>query len=198
MWRVYWLCWMETWHMWISILWTLSSLFNWHPLYHYAVQTEDTLKIIPIGTVALGYTMDIPADGYTAKWTAQPNAATTSRQWPWHLWYECFVSEQYSVFTYTLIQTQRCCIHTLGLEKLHKNCMFWKFVCKYLIHFHSFYLFNFLPIFIPHVFDTLLWNTQKLHCLNIVRVNVLYILCIGHLPDVVPDMSNHCRASTDL
>jgi hypothetical protein len=45
-WRVYWLYWMETGQMWISILWTLCGLFNWNLLRNCAVQTEDTLKNI--------------------------------------------------------------------------------------------------------------------------------------------------------
>ena len=50
--------------------------------------------------------------------------------------------------------------------------------------------FNFTAVTntIPHIFDTLLWYLHKLHCLKIVCVNVLYILCIGHLPYVVPEM----------
>jgi len=36
-------------------------------------------------------TVDIPADEYTAQWTAQNNAATTAPQWPWHLWYQCYL-----------------------------------------------------------------------------------------------------------
>ena len=79
------------------------------------------LKIFPIATTTVGYTMDIQADEYTAQWTAQAKAATTPPQWPWHLSSQCFLNEQYIVFTYipySLIQTQRDCIHTVGLDKL--------------------------------------------------------------------------------
>jgi len=43
MWRVYWLCWIEAWHMWISISWTLCGLFNCNVLCPSSVQTEDTV-----------------------------------------------------------------------------------------------------------------------------------------------------------
>ena len=85
MWRVYWLCWIEIGHMWISILWTLCGLFNWHLLGHSCGQREDSLKIAPIGSIAVGCSIDIPADEYTAKWTAQTNAVTRPLLWPWHL-----------------------------------------------------------------------------------------------------------------
>ena len=70
--------------------------------------------------MAVGYTMDIPVDEYTAKWTAQANTATTATEWPWHLSSQCFLNEKYIVFTYTtysLIQTQRDGIYTIGLKK---------------------------------------------------------------------------------
>jgi hypothetical protein len=62
--------------------------------------------------------MDIPADEYPAKRAAQTNATTTPQPWPWHLWSEYFLIEQYSVFTYTLIKTQRGSTHIIGLKKL--------------------------------------------------------------------------------
>ena len=95
MWRVYWLCWIETGQMWISILWTVCDLVNWNLLYHFSVQTEDTKKIFAIATKTVSYTMDIPADEFFVQWTAQATPATTSPQWPWLLSSEYFLNEQY-------------------------------------------------------------------------------------------------------
>ena len=143
--------------------------------------------------------MDIPADEYTAQWTI---SATTAPQWTWHFSSQCFLNEEYSVLTYTtysLIQPQRDCIHTIGLKKLK-----WIFECKILYIYCKFVLiysipfvnFNFTAVTntIPHIFDTLLWYLHKLHCLKLVSINVLYILCIGHLPDVVPEMAKQREA----
>ena len=85
-------------------------------------------KIVPIATMAVCYTTDIPAHEYTAIWTAQSSAATRQAPWIWHLSSQYFLNEQYIVFTYTtysLIQTQRDCVHTVGLKR-------WKciFECK--------------------------------------------------------------------
>jgi hypothetical protein len=37
------------------------------PIIFCSVQTEDTIKIVPIATMSGGYTMDLPADQYTAQ-----------------------------------------------------------------------------------------------------------------------------------
>jgi len=58
-------------------------------------------------------------------------------------------------------------------------------------------LFKFLLIIIPHTLDTLLRYTHKLHCLKAVSINVLYILCIGHLSDV-PERTKQCGASNNF
>ena len=60
---------------------------------------------------------------------------------------------------------------------------------------YPFINFNFTAVTntIPHIFDTLLWYLHKLHCLKVVCMNVLYILCIGHLPDFVPEMAKQCE-----
>jgi len=50
----------------------------------------------------------------------------------------------------------------------------------------------------PHIFDTLLQYTHKLHCLKAVYINVLYILCTGHLTDVVPERTKQCGGSNNL
>ena len=63
--------------------------------------------------------------------------------------------------------------------------------------FIKFTFFNILLIHIPHKLDTLLWYTLKLHCLKAVCINVLYILCIGHLTDV-PERTKQCGASNNL
>jgi len=42
--RVYWLCWIETWQMWVTILLMLCGLFNWNLLGHCSVQRSDTNK----------------------------------------------------------------------------------------------------------------------------------------------------------
>jgi len=52
-------------------------------------------------------------------------------------------------------------------------------------------LFKFLLIFIPYKFDTPLRYLHKLHCLKLLCINVLYILCIGHLPDI-PERAKQC------
>jgi len=48
------------------------------------------------------------------------------------------------------------------------------------------------------IFDTLLRYTLKLHCLKAVYINVVYILCIGHLTDFVPERTKQCGASNNL
>jgi len=50
----------------------------------------------------------------------------------------------------------------------------------------------------PQIFDTLLRYTHMLHCLKAVYINVLYILCIGHLTDVVPERTKQCGASNNF
>ena len=59
---------------------------------------------------------------------------------------------------------------------------------------YPFINFNFTAVTntIPHIFDMLLWYLHKLLCLKVVCINVLYILCIGHVPDVVPEMAKQC------
>ena len=132
MWRVYWLCLIETGQMWISILWTVCALVNWNLLGHCAVLIENSEKLFPIALMAVGYTMDIPADEYSVQWTAQATPATTPQLWLWCLSSQCFINEQYSLFTYTtysLVQTQPDCIHTIGLKKLK-----WIIECKKIIY----------------------------------------------------------------
>jgi hypothetical protein len=58
-WRVYWLCWMETGQMWISILWTLCGLFNLDLLCYYSVRRIDTKNRSRLHNDSLPY------DGYT-------------------------------------------------------------------------------------------------------------------------------------
>ena len=105
------------------------------------------LKIFPIATMTVGCTMDIPADEYTEKnelrsTLLQPQHHSELRIFDNNV----FLNEQYSVFTYTtysLIQTQRDCIHSIGFKKF--KCIFecniyiyiyCKFVCQYSMPFH--------------------------------------------------------------
>jgi len=43
MWPVYWLCWIATWQMWISISWALFGLLNWFTLGHCCGQRKITV-----------------------------------------------------------------------------------------------------------------------------------------------------------
>ena len=50
----------------------------WNETYAIVLYKQKTLlQIVPITTMTVGYTINIPADEYTAKWTALTNAATT-------------------------------------------------------------------------------------------------------------------------
>jgi len=152
--------------------------------------------------MTVGCTMDIPADEYTAQWTAQTNDATTSPNWPWLLSSQCFLNEQYIVFTYTtysLIQTtwlhSQNWIGEIEVDIWMQNIVYILPICMLIFHSLSFILIlKILLIIIPHIFDTLLWYLHKLHRLKVVFMKVPYILCIGHLPDV-PEMAKQCSAS---
>jgi hypothetical protein len=106
-WGVYWLCWIETGQMWISILWSLCGLVNWNLLYHCAVQRVDIVKNISHchNGIRLYY-------GYSSWWiycvmNIPDQCRNHAFTMTWHFCHQCFLSEQYTVFTYTSIQTQR-------------------------------------------------------------------------------------------
>ena len=52
--------------------------------------------------------------------------------------------------------------------------------------------------YLHHIYLTRHCGTAQLHCLKAVYINVLYILCIGHLTDVVPERTKQCVASNKL
>ena len=59
-------------------------------------------------------------------------------------------------------------------------------------------IINISPTLIPHIFHTPLRYLHKLYYLKTVCINVLYILCIGHLTDVVLERAKQCGAYSNL
>jgi len=155
-WQVYWLCWIETGHMWISILWTLCGLFYWNVLCHCAVQREDTLK-----NSSHYHNGSRLYYGYTSWWIHCTmncpdqccNQATTVT-----------LTSLISIFFKWTVQ----CVHlhfNSDSKGLNSDDRIAGIEISNRIQ----------KIIIPHIFDPLLRHTHKLHCLKMVCVNFLNI-----------------------